>query len=94
MKRNRNAFFQSNNSSSYIYPGNNMMGMPYGTESSSAYYQGPLMPVNQNDYMADLDSRIQKLERQFNKLDSRLSKIESELSISNSSYNSNNMYMM
>lgn len=109
MKKERNAFFQNNSSSSYFYPNSNM-GMPYGnypmaTESSSAFYQGPaVMPINNanmqgmnNDYNNELETRLAKIERQINRLDTRLSKLESEMSTNfgnGSEYTTNNMYMV
>ena len=104
MKKDRNAFFQNNSSSSYFYPTNNMMGAyPMATESNSNFYQGPaLMPMptqyNQtNDYTAELESRLAKIERQLNRLDTRVSRLESESSSNiagNSEYTTNNMYMV
>ena len=38
MKKDRNAFFQNNSSSSYFYPTNNMIGSyPMATESNSNF---------------------------------------------------------
>lgn len=104
MKKDRNAFFQNNSSSSYFYPSSNMMGAyPMATGANSSFYQGPaLMPVqslyNQSmDYTSELESRLAKIERQINRLDTRVSKLESE-STSNLSngneYTTNNMYMV
>ena len=102
MKKDRNAFFQNNSSSSYFYPTNNMMGTyPMATESNSNFYQGPaIMPMqtsyNQgNDYMSELESRLAKIERQINRLDTRVSRLESESNLSNGNeYTTNNMYMV
>lgn len=108
MKKERNAFFQNNSSSSYFYPTANM-GMPYGnypmaTESSSAFYQGPaMMPMQNgmqgmnNDYNSELETRLAKIERQINRLDTRISKLESEMSTNlgnTNEYTTNNMYMV
>ena len=104
MKKERNAFFQNNSSSSYFYPGPQMgmnMGYPMATESNSNFYQGPaIMPISQNtmsDYNSELESRLAKIERQINRLDSRISKLESEFSTnynSGTDYTTNNMYMV
>ncbi len=105
MKKDRNAFFQNQSASSYFYPTNNMPmnqyagGMPMATESSSNFYQGPIMaPVqnNINDYQSELESRLAKIERQISRLDTRLTKLESELStnIGSTDYTTNNMYMI
>ena len=103
MKKDRNAFFQNNSSSSYFYPTNTMMGpYPMATESNSNFYQGPVIPMqggyNQgNDYMSELESRLAKIERQINRLDTRVTRLESE-SPSNlpngNEYTTNNMYMV
>ena len=108
MKKDRNAFFQNQSASSYFYPGNNSMpgGMPgaypMATESSSNFYQGPVMtPVAPpiDNYSNELESRLAKIERSINRLDTRLSKLESELPTSTNTaigneYTSNNMYMI
>ena len=106
MKKDRNAFFQNNSSSSYFYPTNNMMGAyPMATESNSNFYQGPaLMPMQVQggynggaDYMSELESRLAKIERQINRLDTRVSRLESESNtgLSNGNeYTTNNMYMV
>ncbi len=107
MKKNRNAFFQSNAQASYYYPTqqasipmNGGMSYPMATESSSNFYQGPIMtPVAGNtDYMSELESRLAKIERQIARLDTRVTKLESEAqtNISDNSYNTNNtnMYMI
>lgn len=109
MKKDRNAFFQNQSASSYFYPSspmpmqNQMMGgYPMATESSSNFYQGPIMtPVYQNTdtYSSEIESRLAKIERQINRLDTRVSKLESEMSSSNInstdySATNNNMYMI
>ena len=109
MKKERNAFFQSNSSQSYFYPmnqvpmGNLNMGYPMATESNSNFYQGPIMGPNMaynstsNDYNSELESRLAKIERQINRLDTRISKLESEFSnnfASTNEYTTNNMYMV
>ena len=104
MKKDRNAFFQNNSSSSYFYPTNNMMGAyPMATESNSNFYQGPAlmpMPAQYNqpaDYTSELESRLAKIERQINRLDTRVSRLESESSTNLSGtneYTTNNMYMV
>lgn len=104
MKKDRNAFFQNNSSSSYFYPTNNMMGAyPMATESNSNFYQGPAIvpmqaPYNQtSDYANELESRLAKLERQINRIDTRVSRLESESTsgLSNGNeYTTNNMYMV
>lgn len=103
MKKDRNAFFQNNSSSSYFYPTNPMIPYPMATESNSNFYSGPAMMPNMpvqnngmsNDYNSELESRLAKIERQINRLDSRVSKLESEsVNISNQDYTNNNMYMV
>ncbi len=107
MKKDRNAFFQNQSASSYFYPSspmpmqNQMMGYPMATESSSNFYQGPVMtPVYQNNetYSSEIESRLAKIERQINRLDTRVSKLESEfgsLNVNPNDYNTtNNMYMI
>ena len=112
MKKERNAFFQNQSASSYFYPTGTMpmsnmpmqaqnYGMyPMATESSSNFYQGPILaPVSNqmNDYSSELETRLAKLERQINRLDTRVSKLESEVlrpSGTSSDYSSNNMYMV
>jgi len=114
MKKDRNAFFQNQSASSYYYPGNfgpNMnafsySGYPMATESSSNFYQGPILaPIgsntNQNyadnSYNNEIESRLAKIERQISRLDTRLTKLESEMSSSigsNSDFNTSNMYMV
>ena len=82
MRKERNAFFQNQNASSYFIPTNNY---PQMTNSSSSFYQGPAF-----DYQNEMESRIAKIERQINRIDNRLTKLESE---SNIDYN-NNMYIL
>ncbi len=108
MKKDRNAFFQNQSASSYFYPSspmpmqNQMMGgYPMATESSSNFYQGPVMtPVYQNTdtYSSEIESRLAKIERQMNRLDTRVSKLESEINTvgtNPSDFNTtNNMYMI
>lgn len=106
MKKDRNAFFQNQSASSYFYPTGpmpmqNQMGYPMATESSSNFYQGPVMtPVYQNteNYSSEIESRLAKIERQINRLDTRVSKLESEMNSSNMSSpeysTTNNMYMI
>jgi len=105
MKKERNAFFQNNSSSSYFYPTAGMPMQQYGaypmaTESNSNFYQGPaIMPMNMqsNDYNSEIESRLAKIERQINRLDTRVSKLESEISSGYSNgneYTTNNMYMV
>lgn len=108
MKKDRNAFFQNQSASSYFYPSNPMMGgnmpgaYPMATESSSNFYQGPVMtPVapQVDSYSSELESRLAKIERSINRLDTRVSKLESELPTGNNTtmsneYTSNNMYMI
>ena len=103
MKKDRNAFFQNNSSSSYFYPMNQMMAYPMATESNSNFYQGPammqpamMMSTQGNDYTSELESRIAKLERQINRLDNRVSRLESENGdfSKDNSYTTNNMYMV
>ncbi len=107
MKKDRNAFFQNQSASSYFYPtaapmnNPNMMGSyPMATESSSNFYQGPIMtPVMQPEsYSSELESRLAKIERSINRLDTRVSKLESEIPSGNISQNdyttNNNMYMI
>lgn len=102
MKKDRNAFFQNQSSSSYFYPTQPMMqpsGYPMATESSSNFYQGPVVAPNYSQntdsYSSELESRLAKIERSINRLDTRLSKLESELStnIGSSEYVTNN-YMV
>lgn len=94
MKKDRNAFFQNNSSSSYFYPTNQMIGMPMATESNSNFYQGPIMPYT-NDYNSELEARLAKIERGINRLDTRVTKLESESTNISSDYtNNNNMYML
>lgn len=110
MKKDRNAFFQNQSASSYFYPTSNIPNMnmaqyggyPMATESSSNFYQGPIItPVQTTGYMAEsynseIESRLAKIERQINRLDTRITKLESELNTSgtNSDYTNNNMYMV
>lgn len=110
MKKDRNAFFQNQSASSYFYPSAPMQGAPMNagypmaTESSSNFYQGPVItPVGSNmpqtadyGYSSELESRLAKIERALNRLDTRLSKLESELSANSSGneYTTNNMYMV
>lgn len=106
MKKDRNAFFQNQSASSYFYPtapvNQGMMGSyPMATESSSNFYQGPIMtPVapNTDTYSSELESRLAKIERSINRLDTRVSKLESELPSGGNNfqqeYTSNNMYMI
>ena len=108
MKKDRNAFFQNQSASSYFYltnpvPTNPMMGAyPMATESSSNFYQGPIMtPMygqqNQDNYSNELESRLAKIERQINRLDTRVSKLESEQLTTGgptNDYTANNMYMV
>ncbi len=110
MKKERNAFFQNQSSSSYYYPTSNIpMNMPMqnypgsypmATESNSSFYQGPIInqvPVQQSDYNTEIEARLAKIERQISRLDTRLTKLESEMNTSygtNTDYNSNSMYMV
>lgn len=112
MKKDRNAFFQNQSSSSYFYPtgqpmNNTLPGMnnnmyPMATESSSNFYQGPVMtPVmpSQDNYSQELESRLAKIERSIKLLDTRVSKLESEsvstnTILENEYTNNNNMYMI
>lgn len=107
MKKDRNAFFQNQSASSYFYPtnpvpNNPMMGAyPMATESSSNFYQGPIMtPMygqKEDTYSNELESRLAKIERQINRLDTRVSKLESEhaaLGGNTTDYTANNMYMV
>lgn len=107
MKKERNAFFQNNSSSSYFYPTGQMPmyggTYPMATESNSNFYQGPIMsgmPMAQkemNDYNSELESRLAKIERQLNRLDTRISKLESEQAGNfgnGNEYTANNMYMV
>lgn len=108
MKKDRNAFFQNQSASSYFYPTNPMpfanqapAAYPMATESSSNFYQGPIMaPVTPqvDTYSSELESRLAKIERQINRLDTRVTKLESELSTnigSNTEFSTtNNMYMI
>lgn len=110
MKKDRNAFFQNQSSSSYFYPTAAPMPMnagypsaayPMATESSSNFYQGPVVSPNyQNQqpidsYSSELESRLAKIERSINRLDTRVSKLESELTtnIGTNDYVTNN-YMV
>lgn len=105
MKKDRNAFFQNQSSSSYFYPtaapvqAPVNMGYPMATESSSNFYQGPILtpsyPTNAESYSSELESRLAKIERSINRLDTRVSKLESELStnIGSNDYVTNN-YMV
>lgn len=110
MKKDRNAFFQNQSASSYFYPTTpNMGGMmmpnmggayPMATESSSNFYQGPVIQQQQpmgSDYSSELESRLAKIERQISRLDTRVTKLESEtFSVGNAGtdYTTNNMYML
>ena len=109
MKKERNAFFQNQTASTYYYPTNSMpvnmpmsqnIGYPMATESSSNFYQGPIIaPVQSgmNDYTSEIESRLAKIERQMNRLDMRISKLENEISnpiSSSNDYAPNNMYMV
>ena len=92
MKKERNAFFQNQSSSSYYYPQNMPFAYPQVTNSNSNFYQGP--PLHpENDYSNEIETKIAKIERQLNRLDSRVTKLESEST--NLDYNnSNSMYMI
>ena len=96
MKKERNAFFQNQSASSMFYPSNNMpFAYPQMTNSSSNFYQGPILDNNSftNEYSNEIETRLAKIERQINRLDSRITKLESEST--NFDYNSsNNMYMV
>lgn len=106
MKKDRNAFFQNQSASSYFYPTNtggmmpNMGAYPMATESSSNFYQGPIMSMQQpvlNDYSSELESRLAKIERQIARLDTRVTKLESETATNipqSGDYTTNNMYMI
>lgn len=114
MKKDRNAFFQNQSASSYYYPNNygpNMnpglySGYPIATESSSNFYQGPVIaPISpntnqnfaDNSYNSEMESRLAKIERQISRLDTRVTKLESEMSSSmgsNGDFNTSNMYMV
>ena len=100
MKKERNAFFQNNSSSSYFYPTAPMMPnmYPVATESNSNFYQGPVLPINNtqsNDYTSELESRLAKIERQLNRFDTRISKLESKMQYKDGiDYTTNNMYMV
>jgi len=108
MKKDRNAFFQNQSASTYYYPNNIPMGnpmaanYPIATESSSNFYQGPVIsPMvhqqsNLDSYSSELESRLAKIERQINRLDTRISKLESEIpsNFGSSDYSNNNMYMV
>ncbi len=107
MKKDRNAFFQNQSSSSYFYPSTpqmavpqNVGGYPMATESSSNFYQGPVLTPAYNaapsdNYSNELESRLAKIERAINRLDTRVSKLESELPMNtgSSEYVTNN-YMV
>lgn len=106
MKKDRNAFFQNQSASSYFYPTNmgvnvpNQMysGYPMATESSSNFYQGPIIAPMQavdNYSSSEIESRFAKIERQLNRLDTRVTKLESEISTNmGTDYTTNNMYMI
>lgn len=105
MKKDRNAFFQNQSSSSYFYPTQpaNPMSMgpnmyPMATESSSNFYQGPAnfnaSNMQNDNYMSELESRLAKIERSINRLDTRVSKLESEISMTNQSEYVTNNYMV
>lgn len=101
MKKERNAFFQNNSSSSYFYPTAPMMpnAYPMATESNSAFYQGPVLPSTNNQmdvYNNELETRLAKIERQLNRFDTRISKLESEIQYKEGlDYTTNNnMYMV
>lgn len=108
MKKDRNAFFQNQSASTYYYPTNNMgnMGMmpnmggvPMATESSSNFYQGPIVaqPNQGLDYSSELEARLAKIERQISRLDQRVTKLESEVltgTDNSTDYSANNMYML
>ncbi len=107
MKKDRNAFFQNQSSSSYFYPTAAPApmpmntGYPMATESSSNFYQGPVVTPNYptgqpaDTYSSELESRLAKIERSINRLDTRVSKLESELTtnIGTNDYVTNN-YMV
>lgn len=113
MKKDRNAFFQNQSASSYFYPTNTMpqmppqmqpqmppqMGYPMATESSSNFYQGPIMAPSSpmDNYSSELESRLAKIERQIARLDTRITKLESEAAtnIGGTDYTTtNNMYVI
>lgn len=109
MKKDRNAFFQNQSASSYFYPTNvgpgmmgaGNMGYPMATESSSNFYQGPIMtPVAGNqDYSSEIEARLAKIERQISRLDTRVTKLESETASNGTQINdytnsNNNMYVI
>lgn len=101
MKKDRNAFFQNNSASSYFYPGpsipNNYGAYPMATESSSNFYQGPILQPQANSSYTehDIETRLAKIERSLNRLDTRVTKLESEIDSNPDNYtNQNNMYMV
>ncbi len=100
MKKDRNAFFNSQSASSYFYPSAQPvmpnMGYPMATESNSSFYQGPIMNTQMADYSNELESRLAKIERQISRLDMRVSKLEGEMNTSpnTNDYTTNNMYVI
>ncbi len=99
MKKERNAFFQNNSSSSYFYPTAPMMQSmyPMATESNSNFYQGPILPNQSKDmdeYNNEIETRLAKIERQLNRFDNRISKLESEMQYKEGNDYTNNMYMV
>lgn len=92
MRKNRNAFFESNNMASF----NPMGGMPY-TQAQSSFYGGPtpngmMMGTSLDDIM----ERLAKLERNYSRLDHRLSKLENNTVKTTEDFESttNNMYII
>ena len=89
MKKDRNSFFSqygvsSYNSNPYMIP--NMM--PFDNNMNNIY-----PPTDTNN----IESRINKIEREIKLIDQRLSKLESELNttLANNDYNfANSMYMV
>lgn len=95
MKKDRNSFF-----SQYGYSGYSNNMMPQGMPNN---YQNPYPYGNNNsNYEIDLDSKINRIERELNRLDERITRLESTIqtmeakpSTTNTDYNfANSMYMV
>ena len=104
MKKDRNAFFQEAQMSSFnYYPNPNQMNlmsanMPtQASQSSQSFYAGPvpMYQQNQNTSYSDIEARIAKLERQVSRLETRLNKLETNGTTYIDEYDtSTNMYMV
>lgn len=98
MRKNRNAFFESNNSMTSYNP---MGNMPF-VGAQSSFYGGPnpnmMMPGNNmpGGNYDDIMERLAKIERNYSRLDHRVSKLENSSIKTTEDFESttNNMYII